>query len=204
MTESNQYISVDLETHIEKKVFTKKQHSFTMEDYDIEIVHSPEDLDEIYKLRVTSWGKTLFFNPEDFPNGYYDDFDLDGIQFALRYRNRIVAAGRFNIFNHDNRCPLSAIWNYLPNNESIGFFSRLVVIPKLQGNGISKMIDEARYEYGLSNGLDYFVACVKMWRIRSLQKRSFRVLSRIDDTNLGKWLMGAYYDPTAHVFILSR
>jgi len=131
------------------------------------ILSDKSRLQEIYDLRVEAWEKSEnkgFVNRKLFPDGWFDDMDVDGIQLIItNEENTIVASSRLNTYNDFHNFPY---YNYLkhltlPETFPFAYYSRLVVNPAYQGKGLSKVMDSAiidlcevnnvRWVMGLSN-----------------------------------------------------
>ena len=104
-------------------------------------------LQEIYDLRVDVWEnseKSEFVNRQLFPKGWFDDLDDTGFHlFIADDQNKIIAAARLNLFNTLNDFPYYKFISHLniPAITPFAFYSRLVVDPSFQGNGLSAKLD---------------------------------------------------------------
>lgn len=127
------------------------------------ILTDKNQLQEIFNLRVEVWENTdrsLFVNRKLFPEGWSDELDKTGIHCIISDDiGIIIAAARLNCFTslHDYPYYKSIKHLKLPEQVPFGFYSRLIVSPKFQGNGLSSKLDKAIIKLSHECGLKWLV-----------------------------------------------
>lgn len=151
--------------------------------YDPHILTDNNQLQEIFDLRISVWentNKSQFVNRQLFPTGWSDELDKTGIHCIISDDfGTTIAAARLNCFNSLIEYPYYESIKQLkiPNQTPFGFYSRLIVSPEFQGNGLSSKLDKAIIKLSQQNRLK--------WLIGLASDRTQFMIERLGFINLG-------------------
>ena len=134
-------------------------------------------LQEIYKLRVSSWersSKGATINHQLFPDGWHDELDQTANHWVIiNERDEIIASARLNIFNRLEDYPYGVLATELNIHKCtpFGFYGRLVIHPQYQGLNLSAKLIAIRERYCETIYLRWRQALVTNARIKNILLR---------------------------------
>lgn len=144
----------------------------------IQRLTNPKRYREIYDLRVSVWeksGKSIIANRNIFPNGWCDELDESAFHWAaMNEQNKIIAAARLNIFENILDFPYHSSIKHLkiPSVVPFAFFSRLVVHPGYQQNGLSRKLFSCRTIFCKEQGVQWSQVFINNPHIIQLYEKS--------------------------------
>lgn len=148
-----------------------------------------ENLDKIFRLRVTCRQEQGYITLEKYPNGWFDDSDFTAFHFAIFYRGQIIASSRLNIFD-DIRFhpyfPAFAHLNKLPRSRPISYLSRIVVLPEYRKKGLSKSLVTERENFSAKNTVMNVFADVADFQIDNFKRYGYKSIGKLDITKI-RW-----------------
>lgn len=138
-------------------------------------------LDEIGRLRIVAWeasGERPTMAPT-FGDIWLDEHDEHAHHWILRQRGEILAAARMCVHESPEHVP--------DKEDYVNFYSllrcpiasinRLVVHPRLRGNGLPKLFDKVRIRLASRLGVMTVIGSTsRASRVRDLEEIGFRVL----------------------------
>ncbi len=139
-------------------------------------------LTEIYHLRIKAWRQHGLITVDNYPNGYYDNLDEDGLHWIVLKDNLIVGSARLNIVNKPEELPCPETFKRVIqfDNHPFFFYSRLVVDPNFQGSGLSCLLDEARLNFIRAHyDIKKVVATAGIRRAKKLEQYGFKILDKV-------------------------
>jgi hypothetical protein len=151
----------------------------------VEILTTPETLDELFKLRFAAWKTRRDLSPE-YPDGRLTDaHDQESLHFGIRQSCKLAAAASIHVtLNHDAVPEVGQIRRYLEGHEPpFHMFRRLVVAPSARRSGHASTLDRARVAYFLKH-TDKGTAMVIIsaaFRVEKLARLGFRQACAIGD-----------------------
>ncbi len=136
-------------------------------------------LQEVYLLRVTAWedsDKKHLINQHLLPNGWKDKLDNDAAHWVIVNKNNvIIASARLNVLDqisHISQYQDFCSADYSINNR-FAYISRLVVRSDFRNLGLARMLDKARIDFAMENGIKIIVGTFDGHRIQQLNKYGF-------------------------------
>lgn len=157
---------------------------------------SADELNKIYQLRLNVWLNSNYLKKEDYPNGITDNLDVTAKIWAAKHENSIIATGRVNIIENFDCIEYNEVFDVFEKkdiiiNFPVAFFSKLVVHPSFQNLGLSKKIDNKRYQYSIENNVKTLVLTTdKTFRADKLIKMGWINIGRINPNLYKSWHYG--------------
>jgi hypothetical protein len=151
----------------------------------VEILATPEELDELFKLRFAAWKTRRDLSPECPDGRLTDAHDRESIHFGIRESCKLAAAASIHVaLNHDAVPEAGEIRRYLrAHDPPFHMFRRLVVAPSARRSGHASTLDRARVAYFLKH-TDTGTAMViisSAFRVEKLARLGFRQACPIGD-----------------------
>lgn len=144
----------------------------------IELLDNPARLQEIYDLRLEVWersGRSELVNRHLFPNGWHDELDSAALHWiATNDQHKIIASARLNIFHSIEDFPYQTSVSHLSLSAvaPFAFFSRLVVHPQYQNQGLSRKLFESRTRYCQERAIGWSQVFINNPNIMNLFEKS--------------------------------
>ncbi|MDF9799230.1 hypothetical protein OKW21_004493 [Catalinimonas alkaloidigena] len=157
-------------------------------DYEIKILNDRQRLKEIFELRCLAWEnndevKTINFNK--YPEGYSDSLDDESIHFVcIDPKKKIIGAARLTIlqsFENIIYPKIFSAYNEWPLERPFLLYSRQVVHPSFQGNGIGNKLDWTRIAFQYDNDIKFGTGTANQNRLESLVKKGWKTILKISN-----------------------
>ena len=141
------------------------------------LARNPQDLAEVYQVRINAWKTSGYLNKEDYPNGWSDSLDENGLVWAAKVGSRIIGSCRTNLFQNPNDVDYSRAMDLITFCNSkhmnikfpVAYNSRMVVLPECRGRGIASGLDSLRMTHLLRSNVATVIATTDLdWRRDSL------------------------------------
>lgn len=160
----------------------------------IQLITLDGELNYIFKLRVFVWRNSVHghkINNENFPNGWSDELDRVSYHLAIKTElNEIIASARITIISDGKDLPYFNLFAAKTALKMpLAFFSRLVVHPRFQNSGLSKLFDFEREKIARSNFCKMILCTTHGRRIEKLKSLGFVDLGRLKTERIKSWIL---------------
>lgn len=168
--------------------------------FSINVIHGEEIagyLDEISKLRSRAWADSGMYSLSSSPEFWIDHLEAKSIHWVVRdfctTSNSIIASARISLVDYISELCYPMIFQSarLPHLSPIGFYSRLVVDPRYQKQGISKLLDAKRLSFIDKLNIPLVVATAGVTRAKILSGYGFLSFGGIKSDLDPNWHFGS-------------
>ena len=165
--------------------------------------------EEILNLRSMSWQAL-----NDLPNeglsleDWEDPWDAVGLHFVVKEEGQLIAASRLSIHTESREVPgypmLAHYFLDQPPSFPIAVFKHLVVHPEYLRRKLANTMDEARTSAAREKGCAMILADAHGFRVRSLQKRGFKILGPLIPVEGLSWMETEIMSSIDHFALYKR
>lgn len=156
--------------------------------YDVKPVHEPDQLEQIYRLRVAAWRARVPHFPA--MEKWTDDYDNIADHWAIWINDEPVAAARLTIHGRLSQVPNAEVFQSVFSAHLTGpiaVLTRLVVRSSHANLGLSKLLDEVRISHAAGAGCQCIIGSTYAGqkRLAAMQALGFEIVGEAEPYQSG-------------------